>query len=243
MSSNEASDGPAVAKTVVETVASVSETTITTIKANTNSTSTTVTTKAVEVKANTVPVKTVTEAKTDVARVEPTVKAVPAPTKTASTPAKTEASPAKAAKSPVKATNAKAPTPAKAPAKTAAKPAAKTAPPGYKLIKVKNADGKIIVVKKKLTEAELAAAAEKKGQAVTPDNKASEQTKSVEYKIVSIPQVGTLSLVPILLLLLSNVLYRAMVLSLRSVGQFTPKTWPTSPSRSPRSPMPRMTRP
>ena len=134
--------------------------TITTIMADTNGATTTITTNAVEVKADAAPVKTVTEVKPNVAPVEPVVKATPAPAKATAASTKTASTPAK------------------------------TAPPGYKLIKVKNADGKIIVGKKKLTEAELAAAAEKRGQTVTPDNTASEQTKSVEYKIVSIPQVG-----------------------------------------------------
>ncbi|KAL1890956.1 hypothetical protein Sste5346_007953 [Sporothrix stenoceras] len=207
MATNESSDGPTVAETVIETVPGVGETTITTIKADTNGASTTVTTTAFEVKESVAPANAVTEVKTDATPVEPVAEAAPTPTKAASTPAKmatalskATAATAKTTKAPVKAaatktsTPAKPDTPAKTAAKPAAKPTAKTAPPGYKLIKVKNADGKIIVVKKKLTEAELAAAAEKKGEAaVKPDNTASEQTKSVEYKIVSIPQSdGTL---------------------------------------------------
>lgn len=215
MASNGASDGPAVAEIVIETIPGVAETTITTIKADTHGTAApTVTTTAVEVKEDAAPVKTITEVKTDVTPVEPIVEATPSPAKATSTPAKAAATPTKTASAPAKTTkapvkaaatkvstpakadgSAKADTPAKPAAKTAAKPAAKTAPPGYKLIKVKNAEGKVIVVKKKLTEAELAAAAEKKGETVAqPDITASEQTKSVEYKIVSIPQVCPLQL-------------------------------------------------
>ncbi|CAK7234221.1 hypothetical protein SEUCBS140593_008868 [Sporothrix eucalyptigena] len=211
------SEGPSEGVTVAKTVIEVAETTITAIKAETNgttTTATTVTTRAVSPSADVVkkvieaPSSTVVDVVDVTEKVETKVESAKPllPKPVASKPAATKASPSKtgAAKTvpkatpvktnPAKATPAKAgpskDTPAKAPAAKA--PVTKTAPPGYKLIKVKNADGKIIIVKKKLTEDEIAAA-EKKGEEVKPDNTASEQTKSVEYKIVSIPQSdGTL---------------------------------------------------
>lgn len=113
----------------------------------------------------------------------------PAPAKTAATPA-AKATPAAAgpAKAAATKTAAAKPDPATTKAGPASKTAPKAAPPGYKLIKVKNADGKIIVVKKKLTAEEIAAA-ENKGKSAKADRTASDQVKSVEYKIVSVPQV------------------------------------------------------
>lgn len=185
MSSNEAAGELAISKSVVET----SETTITTLKAGANGTAgPEIQTTVTEVVTSPDAISAVTPAK--VAAV--TAKTVSIPAKAAAKAAPAKSSPSEAAAVP-KASAAKVAGAAdKAKPSTAAgtkaPAAAKMAPPGYKLIKVKNAEGKIIVVKKKLTAAELSAA-EEKGQSVAPDNTASGQTKSVEYKIVSIPQV------------------------------------------------------
>ncbi|CAK7212230.1 hypothetical protein SBRCBS47491_001387 [Sporothrix bragantina] len=214
MPSNEATSGEVAVTKIVDVV----ENTVTTVKMDTNGTTTTetvVTTNTVTPPAGAVtkpaPVKTVASKtsppKGSLAN-DPTGKVAPPKVESANTgptkSATTSSGQASAKGPPTKTVAIKGGPVTGGPSKASpnngrptkgngTKPqTARVAPPGYKLIKVKDAQGKIIVVKTKLTDEELAAAA-KKGQTVKPDNSASEKTKAVEYKIVSIPQSdGTL---------------------------------------------------